>query len=148
VSRWEAFVEGGSRVPGGGLLLLMILGRAQRGGPFNVFRFRDLDEPFAEAAAAFAAGSEAAPAAFWALREAGFWEVRGEARFAAAPTREALLDADAAALVPAARWEELRSDPARTARLLKAVLVAGWPAEQHGRLLAEVVFDLRVDEES
>jgi hypothetical protein len=144
---WEAFVRAAAGVPAGPLLVLMILGRAQRGGPFNVFRYRDLDEPLGEAIAAFQAEG-AAPSAFWDLREAGFWEVRDEARFAGAhaPARQALLDGDAAAEVPTQRWEELRGDPARTARLLRSVLSRSWPAEVHGRLLAEVVFDLRVDE--
>jgi putative restriction endonuclease len=136
------------------LLVLMILGRAQRGGPANVFRFRDLDEPLREALQAFgpARKSYRSELPFWRLKEDGFWVVHHEARLAArtrggAPTRRLLLDEDAAAEVPVARWEELRAEPGRVARLVQTVLQAYWPAELRGRVAAEVVFGLRVEEE-
>ena len=162
---WESLIaglcrsacEGDERTPAVDklLLALMILARAQRGGPANVFRFRDLDAPLGEALAAFGpAGAGHTPeAAFWRLQEDGFWFVHdlatlvGAANGSGSPPRARLLEADAAAEVPAPLWDDLRNDPARVARLLHTVLAAHWPQERHGEILAKLVFDLQVDEE-
>jgi len=136
------------------LLVLMILGRAQRGGPANVFRFRDVDEPLREALRAFgpARKSYRAELPFWRLKEDGFWVVQDEARLSkltngSAPGRRLLLEEDAAAEVPRGMWDELAGDPARVARLVRGVLERHWPAEVRGQVAAEVVFGMKVDEE-
>lgn len=157
---WESWIagmrvwsRGGARAVHKPLLVLMILARAQRGGPANVFRFRDLDGPLREGLASFAQGTKArrSELPFWRLREDGFWRVHDEARLAkgarGAPSRRALLDADAAAEVPIDAWEELRRDPARVARLIQAVVTAHWPLERRGEVLSRVVFDLEIEEE-
>ncbi|APR79784.1 Hypothetical protein A7982_05131 [Minicystis rosea] len=137
------------------LLALMILARAQRGGPANVFRFRDLDEPLRAALAAFGPPQEEhrAELAFWELRDDVFWVVHDEARIAqragdTPPSRALLVEEDAAAEVPEAAWEALRTDPGRTARLIHQVMTSTWPAERHGEILAELVFDFRIEEEA
>jgi len=135
------------------LLVLMILGRALRGGPANVFRFRDLDEPLSAALRAFGPPRKRhhPERAFWRLREHGFWVVHREARLGPRtgpePSRRRLLDEDAAAEVPRALWDELSGDHARTARLAQRVVEAHWPAEVRGAVLADLVFDLRVDDD-
>lgn len=159
---WETLIanvktwsRGGERAVHKPLLVLMILGRAQRGGPANVFRFRDVEEPLREALRAFgpARKSYRAEVPFWRLKEDGFWVIQGEDRIASlakggSPSRRLLLEEDAAAEVPATLWGELAGDPARVARLIQAVLEMGWsdPAVR-GRVAAEVVFGMKVDEE-
>lgn len=134
------------------LLTLMILARAQRGGPANVFRFRDLDEPLRDALRVFGPARRAyrSEQPFWRLKEDGFWRIHDEERLRPAkpgvPSRRALLEADAAAEVPAALWDELRGDPARVAKLIQGVMQATWPAERHGELLSALVFALAMDD--
>jgi putative restriction endonuclease len=157
---WETLIagirtwtHGSDRAVHKPLLVLMILARAQRGGPANVFRFRDLDAPLRDALRAFGPPRKRyrSEQAFWHLKEDGFWVVPGEARLArltggAPPSRRRLLEEDAAAEVPPALWEELRREPARAARLIQGVLAAHWPAERHGEILARLVFDLPEEE--
>ena len=157
---WETWIaglgaHGTARSVHGPLLALMILARAPRGGPANVFRFRDLDEPLRAALAAFGPPRKRhrAEIAFWRLEGDGLWVVHDRARIAkraggATPSRRLLLEMDAAAEVPQAAWETLRADPGRVARLIHQVMADTWPIERHGEILAELVFDLRLEEEA
>jgi putative restriction endonuclease len=124
------------------LLVLMILGRARRGGS-NVFRFEEVDEPLREALRAFG-GSPKSEYPFWYLKDDGFWVVRDEARLAtlkrgSEPSRKLLLEEDATAEVPLALWEDLAGDQARVARLVQTVVEANWPAEMRAAVVAQVV---------
>lgn len=158
---WESLIDsmrvpvrGGERGVHKALLTLIILARAQRGGPANVFRFRDLDEPLRAALAKLgpARKTHRSEVGFWRLAEDGFWVVRDQARLTKltggkTPGRRLLLEKDAAAEVPVALWEALRGDPARVARLIQRVMARHWAPERHGEVLAEVVFDMAVDED-
>jgi putative restriction endonuclease len=158
---WETLIadmrvwsRGSERAVHTPLLVLMILGRAQRGGPANVFRFRDLDEPLREALRAFGPPRKSCRSElpFWRLKDDGFWMVHDEARLAslmkgAEPSRRLLLAEDAAAEVPVALWEQLAEDPGRVARLVQKVLEMHWPAEVRGKVAAEVVLGLKVEED-
>lgn len=154
---WETLIAGlrtGTRgAVGKPLLVLMILGRAQRGGPANVFRFRDLDETLREALRAFGPPRKTyrSEHPFWHLKSDGFWVVQGEARLAKLmrgrePSRRSLLDEDAAAVVPRETWDALVREPPRVARLVQRVLEI-WPAEVRGQVAAEVVMGLGFEEE-
>lgn len=151
---WETLI-GNLRPPAPRrLLVLMILARAQRGGPANVFRYRDLDEPLRRALAAFGPGQRprGAEQAFWRLRNDGFWRIHDEARLAGlsrgpVPSRRLLLAEDAAAEVPAPLWRALSGDAPRVARLVQAVLEGGFAPELRGAVLAEVVMGLGWEED-
>jgi putative restriction endonuclease len=149
----RVFTRGSERAVHKPLLALMILARAQRGGPANVFRFRDLDPPLRDALQAFGPPRRAhrSEQPFWRLKEDGFWRIHDEERLSqgkpGVPSRRALLEADAAAEVPMALWDELRADPARVARLIQAVMKANWPVERHGELLSTLVFDLSLPDD-
>ncbi len=155
---WESLIAGlrvRSRAVHKPLLVLMILGRAQRGGPANVFRFRDLDEPLREALQSFGPPRKrpSSESAFWSLKDDGFWVVHDEARLARAmtskrPSRRLLLKEDAAAEVPRELWDALVQEPARVARLVKTVLETHWEDPSvRARVAAEVVFGMRVEED-
>ncbi len=154
IAGMRVWSRGGERAVHKPLLVLMILARAQRGGPANVFRFRDLDEPLREALAAFGPVRKVyrSEYPFWYLKEDGFWVVHNEARLtelkrSGEPSRRLLLDEDAAAEVPVGLWDQLSGDPVRVARLIQVVAAANWPLEKRGELLSRVVFDLTIEDE-
>lgn len=150
VNTWTRGTERAVHKP---LLVLMILGHAQRGEPANVFRFRSIDEPLRESLRAFGPSRKSyrSEYPFWYLKDDGFWVVHNEARLAALkrgrePSRRLLPDEDAAAEVPRGLLEELSADPARVAGLVQKVLEMHWEDPKTRARMAAEVLRLQVEE--
>ncbi len=113
------------------LLLLLILGQAKAGGS-NRFAFRDLVDPLQEGLAKFGPSREVTHPEypFWHLQDPEFWVIEhGDELFPAPsgePSRQALLEANATALVPAPAWEPLLADSALVEKLARVVLRKFW----------------------
>jgi putative restriction endonuclease len=129
------------------LLTLMMLARAQD-GKSNEIRYRDIDEPLTKALREFGPPRRTVHPEypFWYLQNDGFWVIRDAARFKGGaggqPTRRALIDGDAVAVVPAELWTELQRNPGLHLDLALEILHAFWPESVHDIIASELGLDL------
>jgi putative restriction endonuclease len=154
-SVWERLVgnlhvwkQGSERAPYEPLLVLMLLARAQHGGP-NRVAFREVDRPLHDLMEEFGPprGSYSPELPFWHLRSDQFWEIEDSERLPRRkgkdrPLRSAFVRDNPVGYVPAALWQELVDDRALIARLGRCILEEFWPETYHESILAAVGLDV------
>jgi len=124
------------------LLVLMILGRAQRGESSRM-SFAEVDQQLATGLRMFGApvkGSVQPELPFWHLQSDGLWVVenarslpRGKRKDR--PTRNTLVRDDPVGYVPAEWWQILETEPERVSGLASQILNDFWPASYHLEIL-------------
>lgn len=145
---WLEFVAGRKAHKTGGevavhrpLLVLYVLGRAQAGGS-NRFRFQELVDELKKALRHFGHSRKSfhAEYPFWYLENAEFWVIEEKHRSPLSPGRKeptqgALFEADATAVVPAVKWEELKGNPTQVDHLVTLLLETYWPDQTMHRAI-------------
>jgi putative restriction endonuclease len=138
VKVWKSGTEVAIHKP---LLLLAILARASKGDSTR-FLFKDLVEELEKALREFGPDrvSLHAEYPFWHLQDENFWVIDNKDGIplslgSSGPTKKALLDHKAVAVVPQPAWDTLSADPGFVEQLVTGILTNYWPDHSlHGQI--------------
>ncbi len=146
--------RGHERAPHKPLLLLLALGRVQRGEPREV-RYEDLDAPLRGLLERFgpARTSYHPEYPFWYLQNDGLWRVSDASALpfkkgGGSPTKSTLLTEDARAGLPPRYDALLRQRPELIARAARLLLDEHFPTSYHDQLLADAGLNLDTERET
>lgn len=141
IKRWS---RGGERAPHKPLLLLLALGRVQRGED-RLVKFEEIEIPLKNLLMEYGPSRKSyhAEFPFWHLRSDGLWEIPGEdlltpKKGGSSPTVGSLRENVAEGGMPVEYHDMLRNDPALLSHAVETILNSHFPSSMHEELLNSV----------